>query len=359
MAADDSEGEKTDTRTAEEASGGESVGSRGTQAGDNDTADRDSTSIRRPNLDWEYEEGRDAAVVTRGYPDNYDLNYVVLLRLSPDPDEESLDEIVSVATSNESLIEDIELEQPPGDLYRELKDTRIELQLDGSGIDNQVVQDKFRQLFLKTGFTSKLFDLLRDDEVENATSMLARELGENVFPGSQVNQEVRLFRWVSATETDIKQDYDQDEDLESLASNTDGSSQMLTIAPKIRPFLGVEIGRLQPGDVFQIRVVGNSARRLRSEFIDTASTDDTPYSKPLEARLISMEQGEVPQEIRFLVELAEDVYGIGEAPRDARVLHNEQLVRANEPPIFYTLRIILFACSIFLFATLILLFVVL
>lgn len=312
-------------------------------------------------LKWDFSTGNDAVIIARGFPSNYDLNYIVWIRVDPDPDVEEVQDIVSLASGDESLIEEINLEQPPKKLRETLKDTRIELQLDGSGIDNQVVQDKYRKLFMDHQFTNELFDGFRDDDVDTVVERLKKAGRDKVFPGSEINQDVEIMRWDpdSSEPSTPDSNVEEADNLKELARKSDGSTRMLTVSPKIRPFLGTELGKLQPGDVFEVRVIGESAMRLRSEFIDTSSSDDKPYSKPLEARLISLEQGEVPQEIRYLVELADDVYGIGSTARDARVFYNEQLVRANEPPLLYSLRIVLFACSIFLLIALVMLFIVL
>lgn len=309
--------------------------------------------------DWSFEEDEEAVIVTRGFPEAYDLNYVVLVRLDPSPADDHDVDMVCLASDNQSLIENINLNKPSGQLNQLLKDKRIELQLDGSGIDNQVIQDKFRSLFLDRQFTSDLSEHLRQDDVPAARELLIKRVGEDVFPGSGVEQECVITRWIPSSEQPTEEGSSEDVGFRETVDEKPGDSRMLTVSPKIRPFLGTKIGTLQPGDVFEVRVVGESAGRLRSEFLDNNSTDDKPYSKPLEARLISLEQGDVPQEIKYLVELADGVYGIGTSARDARVYSNEQLVRSKQPSVFYTLRVVLFACSLLLFATLILLFVVL
>jgi hypothetical protein len=317
------------------------------------TGEIDRTPRKVP---WSAQEDEDAVVVMRGYPDQYDLNYLALLRLDPWPGSEEVVDMVCLASSNREFIEEIDVDQPAEALYQQLKDRRIELQLDGSGVDNQVIRDKYRSLFLDAQFATDLYDCLRENDLDEAKELLRSGAREALFPGSDVEQHIDIARWTSAQPPSTDSD---SEDLEDFSVDGDGDSRMLSVSPKVRPFLGTEIGSLRPGDVFEVRVIGESATRLRTEFLDTNASDDNPYSRPLEARLISLEQGNVPQEIRFLVELADGVYGIGHAARDARVYHNEQLVRSNQPPVFYTLRIILFVASLVLLSSLILLFFVL
>lgn len=223
-----------------------------------------------------------------------------------------------------------------------------------------MIRDKFRKLFLRGEFTSPLFEFIRENRTHELRDFVKKQIQERVFPGTHVEQEVHLFPWVEGTFAEEEPEPEIDgsgNSSQSFPDKTGDGSRILTIAPRIRPFLGTTIGNLSPGDVFEVRVVGDSAQRLRPEFLDGAASEDEPFSKPLEARLIALEQGDVPQEIRFLVELAEDVHGVGIAARDARVLHNEQLVRARQPTLLYGLKITLFVCSVVLLLTLFLMFV--
>ncbi|MFB6355307.1 MAG: hypothetical protein ABEJ65_02185 [bacterium] len=351
---DSEEGEETEQQNPRESAGEvneESTGNNGSQPSDNKL-----DGYRESPHKWDYTPGDTAAIVVNGFLEGYDLYFIALIKFEPEQHEESLEEIVTLASPNSTSLDSIDLEQPPDQLREELLDTRIEAKSTSTGMDDHVVYDKLRQYITSYGHLEDISEYLRMESVEASEAYLEEQFKEEVFGGTDLDLDVRVLKWTSRkarpsgseAESESSMDVQETFGLEKASDNP-----LLTVTPKIRPFLGSEFGTLQPGDLFEVRVVGESAMQLSEEYMDESASKENPYSRALEAKLVALEQGTTPQELKFLVDMGDDIYGVGSVTRDARVLSNEQLIRASEPPIFYGLRILLVICSVLFFGTLI------
>lgn len=309
---------------------------------DSDSSASDSTNFSDSESDdpefeddWFDDNQNEVGVVVRGSPSGYNLHFVLLIRLQPGNESEILREIFPLGTKNWNVIEQIDISNPPSELKFAFREARQRMRDHSSSLDNELIRQKFKNLFTSVLRGDELVRRIQNDSREDVHEFLKRRIQEECFPGTNTRLEVKLHKWdeESVSEADSSNSQESSENslsspIEDFEDNT--NKRILTVNPRVKAIRGREIGRLRPGDIFEVRVVGESVTLLKSNYREEDSTNDkegSRYSKPIRAKLISLEEGETPQDIEFLVRLGDGVYGRGVVTRDTRVLSNESLVK--------------------------------
>jgi hypothetical protein len=328
------------------------TGSQGVRDEDNSpesepSTDRDTSRTLEPT--------DEVAMIVRGTPHGYDLTFLLLIRIDNSDSTARVDEMIPLGVEDESIIESIDFNAPPSALRRQLVTTRSERNKEGSLLDSELVRQKFEKLFNSVLRADKIIDRLRETPLSDVVASLEDTIREECFPGTQTDLEVRVVEWDRGEATretkDTKQESNASESGEEDTSKASSSRRMLLVSPCVNALRGRKIGRLRPGAVFKVRVVGSSAKHLQSEYLDDNATTNRPFSRPLQGKLIQLKEGDTPQDVSFVVRLGQDIYGRGTVAKDTRVLANEQLVEGVNPLTsstgrYFILGLILLVCIV-------------
>jgi len=295
------------------------------------TPEEEQSPSGESSTEWSTDSDADLALIVRGTPENYDLKFLILLRIDPERTADPLLDFVPIGSKETEKIENIDLDQPPDELRTTIIDRRARFDKVGSALDSDLVRQKFDGFFKSLIADEGFLDNLKKGTVSEIRERLREDIRREVFPGSETELEVRRVQWKLPRGSEDETGEDESgEGQEEYAE--DGSPRKdLSVAPCVNPLRGRSIGRLRPGDILKVRVVGSSVNRLRDDYVEEQSSREEYYSRPLRAKLIELSEGATPQEIDFLVRLGEGVYGKGSVTRDTRVLSNEQLVEGVGP----------------------------
>jgi hypothetical protein len=176
------------------------------------------------------------------------------------------------------------------------------------------LENKLKGLLAQTSNLTNLLSPLSEDETDEFRENFTDFLIDEVFPGSQINLHARVVTPEKRDEpsesasSEDDRDEDQVEADEEDEEGTDDSLKLLKVSPELDPLDGFALSDLRAGDAFDVRVVGESVRDLRKQYVD-GDPEEAERSKIFNATLVRVQDVSLGGVKKYIVQLTENIYG--------------------------------------------------
>lgn len=311
-----------------------------------------------------YEDGNRARVVVRGEAESYDQYFLVAFQVVFQDDRVALEDVSSLSGSEMSILERVDAEGSYADLIRDMTDTINSLS-DSRKKDSQNFRSKFERVVREPEKLENLTEPLRDGRLEDFHRTLHEFLLSEIFPGTELRTGSRVLSEQESTSSSENTSAESDPDgtdVESLVEDSetakeDDSPKTLELRPEYDPMDGVSLRELEPGDRFDVRVVGNSLYDLRDQYIEGDDPREATQSKIINAKLLNVDDAPLKSVRTFVVELSEDARGQFAVDPSAKVSFRNYDDLSAPLKMRQRIRFFLLATMIFLFSVCLMFFV--
>lgn len=295
---------------------------------------------------------QDNLLSLRASVDDYQRTVVCLIRFDPTADRQPFENILISARDqqNNGALERFDLEAPPRKQLEAMHDLRIE----GNQQDSTLAASRIRDFFLAGTHRQKLREVVRTGLDEDLHTFVEEELLTDCYPGTTLEAEVNLDEIPPESRAEVLEESESsDEDSGTLPPHDPALPDTMEIVPNIKPTRGVRFCQLEPGDYLEVRVVGSGVEFLNEKYVEDERGGKQRTSIPINAQLIELSMGSIPQEVEFTVHLGEGIVGKGVTSREARVLTNQDLIDVEKSPVLLSLQILLITATVLLILSLI------
>lgn len=277
-----------------------------------ETDDEDSVGQLEFQNTGNYDPKEPFRVFVRGHAESYDEWFLVVLELDPTPESPELSNLEVLSAQKPDHFTNLGLDNTGdfGQWILSLRNSLNQTELK----DSTNLENKLDGLLSQSSTLGDLLSPLTEEDVESFRDEFIDFLIGEVFPGSQLDlyiyvEPMELEEEGSTDSSPESKDAGEQKDDDSGESNDqEDSPKLLAISPEVRPTGGIPLADLQEGDAFDVRVVGDSARDLRSRFID-GNPEEAEESKIFNARLVRIQDVGIEDVKKYIVQLTEDIYG--------------------------------------------------
>lgn len=277
------------------------------------------TKIEFENPD-NYTPDEPSRIFIRGYADSYDEWFLVVVDAEPAPEKPELLKLYAFSAQDPERFTGLDFdgseqfEERLLDLRESLDQTERK--------DSKNLENKLTGLLSQTNNLNNLLTPLSEQRNDDFRQEIRDFLIDEVFPGSQLNLDVRVVSIEKSEESsepvppeDEKDEEDDQideeekkEDEEDEEEEDEDSLKLFKISPELDPIDGFALSDLRVGDAFDVRVIGESVRDLRDKYVD-GDAEDAERSRIFNATLVRVQDVSLEGVKKYIVQLNEEIYG--------------------------------------------------
>ena len=280
---------------------------------DDNSSDEDVDPLEKLEFDEpeDYTPDESYRIFVRGYAESYDEWFLIVLDAEPDSDEPELQNLDGFSAQDPERFTGLEFDASP-EFDQRLLNLRDSLN-QTERKDSKNFENKLNGLLAQTSTLDNLLSPLAEKRMDAFREGFTDFLIDEVFPGSQLNLHARVVtpEQEEPSESDspeIDREGDEDETGEEDEDETDDSLKLFKVSPELDPIDGFALSDLREGDAFDVRVVGESVRDLREQYVD-GDPEEADRSKIFNATLVRVQDVSLDGVKKYIVQLTENIYG--------------------------------------------------